>query len=87
MSKRPFVVERKGERNRMPLPKWSHQKELESMIGKEIEITIVGSGDNIAGVLTGADLWAVQIFVASDKSVVTYMKHSIRSFRAAKPAA
>ncbi len=91
-----FKVEHRGNGHReklkgIKLRKWSHQNELEEMIGKEIVVTFnnlmynhiedIGQSyaDHVYGMLINADAYTVQI-AHPDKSVMTYFKHSIRCY-------
>lgn len=76
---RSFAVERRGNghRQKTAIPKWSHQQELERLIGKEIVVLI--DGIHILGMLTAADAFTMQI-AREDKSVFTYFKHAITGY-------
>ena len=88
-----LTVERRGNghRQKHPMPKWSHQRELEGMIGKEITLIFdehgyqtvgelsVSVNETITGMLVNADAFAIQLAFIN-KSVVTYYKHSIRGY-------
>jgi hypothetical protein len=84
---RPLIVERRGggHRQKHPMPKWSHQRELESMIGKNITLTFNAPHlqPSLSGMLTAADSFTIQL-AGNDKSVMTYFKHSIRGYALAK---
>jgi hypothetical protein len=100
MSRPVFKLERRGNGHRMKtaMPRWSHQQELERLIGKEVMLTLaqqltqrVGDVetsvmDVVIGKLTAADAFTIQL-IHSDKSVVTYFKHDIQSFEEKTPAA
>lgn len=80
-----LVIERRtsGHRQKTPMPakqKWSHQRELEEMYGKEIIMAI--NGREITAVLLNADAFTVQLSL-KDKSVVTYFKRVIDGYRIA----
>ena len=80
----PFTVERRGNghRQKHPMPKWSHQRELEGLIGKEITVIFEHRAygvSEVSGMLVNADAFAIQL-AQTNKSIVTYYKHSIRSY-------
>jgi hypothetical protein len=78
-----FTSERLKQRRPVEPKKWSHQQDLNNLMGKKITITFagaIGANDFAVGVLTGADQFTIQLL--QDKSVVTYFKHDMRSFEA-----
>lgn len=88
-----LVIDRRGSghRQKHPMPRWSHQQELDSMMGKEITISFksqsferIGevvqcSAEHVTGMLVNADSFTIQLGTVN-KSVVTYFKHDIRSY-------
>lgn len=73
-----------GHRQKHPIPKWSHQQELDRLIGKEVRVTH-GEAEYTFGMLVNADAFTIQL-AQKDQSVVTYFKHSIRSYQELKKA-
>ena len=63
--------------------KWSHQRELESLKGKLIEIQFAHNRDTWQRfLLVEADQFALQIRAAGEQSTLTYNKSSIIGYRA-----
>lgn len=80
---RTFKVEHKGRKLNAPAkPKaWTHQDDLKSLKGKEVALFILGCPE-ITGLLLEADQFTIKILETNSKSVVTYFKHTLTSFRA-----
>lgn len=81
-----FKLERRGNghRQKHPMPTWSHQRELESLIGKEIYLYFHDDSNLFtSGMVIAADQFTIQL-ANSRKSVMTYFKHAIRSYEEKK---
>jgi hypothetical protein len=79
--RRPFVVERKGERRPSKPKPWSHQDDLRTMIGKSVVLIFVDPKfGSVCGVLAAADQFTLQLRVDGHKSPMTYFKHAIVAF-------
>ena len=73
-------IVRKGERMKTPMPKWSHQHDLNSMLGTDITLIFGPINDFVTGTLLSADAFTIQL-AHDTKSVMTYFKHAIRGFQ------
>jgi hypothetical protein len=83
-SKKPFAVERKGERtpNRPKPPKaWNHQDELKSLKGKPFRIRTL-AGATYEGTLLESDQFTLKIQRKTDESILTYFKSALEFFGA-----
>ncbi|MCK1543282.1 hypothetical protein IVB12_15305 [Bradyrhizobium sp. 179] len=78
----PFKRENASDRKQFKPKPWSHQGDLTAAKGKTIDI-FFGPSDGIRGVLLEADQFSLKLEISdgTNKSVLTYFKHSIRSFR------
>jgi sRNA-binding regulator protein Hfq len=62
--------------------RWSHQRELDSLIGEEVKVTfLAGRHDFVSGMLVASDAYTIQL-ATNHKSVMTYFKHGIRCYEA-----
>jgi hypothetical protein len=69
----------KAHRPDMKPKRWSHQDELDAMIGKEVCVTFLHGDPGVSwikGMLVAADAFTLQLAVGN-KSVMTYFKHGI----------
>ncbi|TXN07931.1 hypothetical protein FV222_01450 [Methylobacterium sp. WL103] len=87
---RPAHVERRtiGARPKLTPPKpkaWNHQDELRERRGKPFILTLT-DGSKIEGYLAEADQFTLKVRFADEngQSVVTFSKHSIRSYQFAE---
>jgi riboflavin biosynthesis pyrimidine reductase len=78
-----FKTERAGDRKPFKPKAWSHQRKLENLKGRQIDIVFIGGGDALTGTLLDADQFALELEIAGEdrKSVLTVFKHEIRFFR------
>jgi hypothetical protein len=77
-----FKTERAGDRKPFKPKAWSHQRKLENLKGKQIDIVFIGGGDGLTCILLDADQFALEVEIANgnSKSVLTVFKHEIRFF-------
>lgn len=83
---RQFKTERIGERKPFKPKPWSHQRELEALRGKTVEMKVVDFQGFMTGTLLEADQFALKLRLHTVGSeyqpeLIIY-KSSIRSFRA-----
>jgi len=60
---------------------WSHMDDLKALKGKNVILDL--GGYVVAGLLVEADQFTIQLINESSKSITTYFKGSMISFRAA----
>ena len=78
-SRKPFVVENKGNRKPYkPKPKsWSHQDDLKALVGEQVNVLFL-SGKVINAKLVAADNFTFKL--QFDQSEFTYFKHAAEGF-------
>jgi len=83
MNRKPFALEKKGERKPFRPRAWSHQDDLKHMRGKTIKITMPGSaGDRcVTGTLMESDQFTLKIQRQNDQAILTYFKSHLIAFQ------
>ncbi len=69
-----------GKHNKAKDKKWSHQDELATLRGRQVQIEV--RGDTLVGELVEADQFALKFRANGQQSTVTYFKHAIDNYRA-----
>lgn len=60
--------------------RWSHQDDLQEMVGKQIKINVLGASR--IGILLAADAFTLKLD-GGGQSAMTYFKHSLLSYNLA----